>query len=101
MKIKKNDTVLVISGKDKGTKGKVIAAFPKENKVIVEKVNIQTKHLKAKQDQPAEIIKTEGKIDVSNVMFYDEKSGKGVRVAYDVVDGKKVRVAAKTRNVLD
>ena len=52
MKIKKNDTVLVIAGKDKGKKGKVLAAFPKKETVIVEGVNIQTKHAKAKQNQP-------------------------------------------------
>ena len=101
MKIKKNDTVLVITGKDKGKKGKVIAAFPKENKVIVEAVNIQTRHMKAKQDQPAEIRKIEGKIDVSNVMFYDKKSDRPVRIAYKVENGHKVRVAAKTGTVLD
>ena len=72
MKIKTNDTVLVIAGKDKGKKGKVIKALPNENKVIVEGVNIQTRHMKAKQDQPAEIRKLEGPIDASNVMFIDK-----------------------------
>ena len=60
MKIKKNDTVLVIAGKDKGKKGKVLAAYPKKNTVVVEGVNIQTHHDKAKQNQPAEIRKYEG-----------------------------------------
>jgi len=100
MKIKANDTVLVIAGKDKGKKGKVIKALPNENKVIVEGVNIQTRHMKAKQDQPAEIRKLEGGIDVSNVMLLD-KSKTPVRVGYKVEGDKKVRVAKKTGAVID
>ena len=74
MNIKKDDTVIVISGKDKGKKGKVIKAMPKENKVIVEGVNMQTKHAKATRTTPAEIKHQEGPIDVSNVMFWDSKA---------------------------
>ena len=101
MNIKKNDTVLVISGKDKGKKGKVLKAFPKENKVIVEGVNIQTKHAKATQDQPAEIRKQEGPIDASNVMFWDAKAKAGTRIGYKFENGKKVRVSKKTGAVVD
>ena len=101
MKIKKGDTVLVITGKDKGKKGEVIAAFPKTNKVIVSGVNIQSKHEKAKQDQPAQIVKVEGPIDASNVMFYDSKAKAPTRIGYTVEGGKKKRVSKKTGQVID
>ena len=101
MKIKKNDTVLVITGKDKGKTGKVLKAIPSENRVVVEGVNIQTKHEKAKQDQPAQIVKVEGPIDASNVMYYDKKAGKGTRIGYKTENGKKVRVSKASGQVID
>ena len=101
MKIKKNDTVLVITGKDKGKTGKVVKAFPKENRIIVEGVNIQTKHEKGKQDQPSQIVKAEGPIDASNVMYYDKKAGKGVRIGYKLENGKKVRISKATGQAID
>jgi len=99
MRIKKGDTVVVITGKDKGKTGTVLKAMPKENKVVVEGVNMQTKHAKATQKAPAEIKHFEGPIDASNVMYYDGKQG--VRVGYKVEDGKKVRVSKKTGAVID
>lgn len=99
MKIKANDTVLVIAGKDKGKKGKVIKALPNENKVIVEGVNIQTRHMKAKQEQPAEIRKLEGAIDASNVMLLEGKDP--VRVGYKLEGDKKVRISKKTGKKVD
>ena len=101
MKIKKNDTVLVIAGKDKGKKGKVLAVSPKNNTVVVEGVNIQTKHAKATMGQPAEIRKQEGPIDASNVMFYDKDAKAATRIGHKVVDGKKVRVSKKTGKTID
>jgi len=101
MKIKKNDTVLVITGKDKGKTGKVLRAIPSENKVVVEGVNIQTRHQKAKQNVPAQIVKVEGPIDASNVMYYDKKASAGTRIGYKIEDGKKVRVSKKTGQVID
>ena len=101
MKIKKNDTVLVIAGKDKGKKGKVLAAYPKKNTVVVEGVNIQTHHDKAKQNQPAEIRKYEGPIHVSNVMYYDNKAKAPVRIGYKVENGHKKRISKKTGQVID
>lgn len=102
MHIKTGDKVQVISGKDKGTVGKVLRAFPKENKVIVEGVNVQTKHQKPQGlDQPGGIVKTEGAIDASNVLLYNEKLNKGVRTRTEIVDGKKVRVCTKTGEKLD
>ena len=74
MRIKKDDTVIVLTGKDKGKTGKVLKAMPKVGKVIVEGVNIQTKHQKQTQKEAAEIKHQEGPIDVSNVMYYDAKT---------------------------
>ena len=99
MRIKKGDTVVVITGKDKGKTGTVLKAMPKENKVVVEGVNMQTKHAKATQKAAAEIKHFEGAIDASNVMYYDGKQG--VRVGYKVENGKKVRVSKKTGAVID
>ncbi len=101
MKIKKGDTVLVITGKDKGKTGEVIAAFPKENRVVVRGVNIQTKHEKAKMDQPAQIIKVEGPIDASNVMFYDKATKAPTRLGYTGQGKDKKRVSKKTGAVVD
>lgn len=96
MKIKRDDKVIVLSGKDKGKTGKVIAADPKALKVIVEGVNVATKHQKAqKKGQDGGIIKVETPIYVSKVQLVCPKCGKGTRVAYKIVDGKKVRVCKK------
>lgn len=102
MHIKTGDKVQVITGKNKGQVGKVLKAFPSENRVIVEGVNIITKHQKAKSmNEPAGKIQTEGKIHASNVLLYSEKSGKGVRTRTEIIDGKKVRVDVKTGEKLD
>ena len=97
MKVKKGDTVIVISGKDKGAKGKVIQAYPRENKILVEGVNRIKKHTRITQTQRGAqsggIITQEAKIHVSNVMLVDS-DGKATRVGYRFDDeGKKVRVA--------
>ncbi len=103
MKIKKNDTVIVVAGKDKGKTGKVMKTFPKDNKVVVEGVNIQTKHQKPMgPKKPGGLVKSEGKIDASNVMFYDSATKKGVRLGYKFLDdGKKVRVRKSDGEVID
>ena len=93
MRIKKGDTVEVISGKDKGKKGKVVRTLPKLDRVVVEGVNIVTKHEKPKGPQnPGGINKVEAQIHVSNVMYYDTKTNKRSRIGYKVENGKKVRV---------
>jgi large subunit ribosomal protein L24 len=97
MKVKKGDTVIVISGRDKGAKGKVIQAYPRENKILVEGVNRIKKHTRITQTQRGAqsggIITQEAKIHVSNVMLVDS-DGKATRVGYRFDDeGKKVRVA--------
>ena len=101
MRRKKGDTVVVLAGKDKGKQGTVLKAMPKEDKVIVEGVNIQTKHQKQTQKEAAEIKHQEGPIHVSNVMLVDSKTKAPTRVGYKMEGGKKVRVAKKSGNVID
>ena len=89
-------------GIDENTKeGKVIKAMPKENRVIVEGVNIQTKHAKQTRTSPAEIKHQEGPIDVSNVMYYDSKAKAPTRIGYVIEDGKKYRISKKTGEKID
>ena len=98
VKIKKGDTVKVIAGKDK--EGKVLSVDAKKNKVIVEGINMITKHTKpSMQDQQGGIVNKEAPIDISNVMYLHK--GKVTRIGYKVEDGKKVRVAKTTGEVLD
>jgi large subunit ribosomal protein L24 len=101
MKIKKGDTVRVITGKDRGLKGKVIRAFPKENKVLVEGANRVTRHLKittsARGSQSGGRVTQEAPIHVSNVMIIDPKDGRPTRIGYRVNDdGTKVRISRRT-----
>ena len=96
LNIKTDDTVIVLSGDDKGTKGKVIATSPKEGKVIVEGANVVHKHVKARrQGENSAIVDTEGAIYACKVALYCDTCKKGVRVKHVVKDGKKVRVCAK------
>ena len=96
LNIKTDDTVIVLSGDDKGVKGKVIAASPKEGKVIVKDANVIHKHVKARrQGETSAIVDTEGAIYACKVALYCDTCKKGVRVKHVVKDGKKVRVCAK------
>ncbi|WP_249301618.1 50S ribosomal protein L24 [Qiania dongpingensis] len=100
MKIKKGDMVKVIAGKDKDKEGKVIRVDRKNSRVVVEGVNMLTKHTKpSAQNQQGGIVNMEGSIDASNVMYLH--NGKATRVGFDVKDGKKVRVAKSTGEVID
>lgn len=97
MRVKKGDTVVVIAGKDKGKKGAVLKVFPKANRVLVEGVNVITKHQKPNAMNPqGGIVNKEAAIHVSNVMPVDPETGKGTRVRFEMKDGKKVRVAVKS-----
>ena len=96
MNLKKEDKVIVLSGKDKGKQGRVLVAEPKTGKVIVEGVNVATKHKKpAKQGEEGGIIKTETPIYACKVMVVCPKCGKPTRVAHKVENGKSVRVCKK------
>jgi len=101
MHIKKDDTVMVITGKDKGKKGKVLKAIPKEETIIVEGINVQTKHQKQTRKLQSEIKHQEGPIHVSNVMFYDSKTKAPTRIGYKIENGQKKRVSKKTGQVID
>lgn len=101
MNIKKDDVVMVIAGKDKGKKGKVIKAMPKEDKIIVEGVNIQTKHQKQTRTVGSEIKHQEGPIHVSNVMYFDSKTKAPTRISYKKEGSKKVRISKKTGAVIN
>ena len=100
MKIKKGDTVKVIAGKDKDTEGKVIAVNKKDGKVLVEGVNMLTKHTKpSAANQNGGIVHQEGYIDASNVMYVHK--GQATRVGFKMDGDKKVRFAKKTGEVID
>ncbi len=102
MKVKKNDTVLVITGKDAGKTAKVLSALPKANKVVVEGVNMQKKHKKARSAQEVSAIQTQaGPIDASNVMVICPVCNKATRVSYLVEGDKKARICKKCGAVLD
>ncbi|RCW63561.1 50S ribosomal protein L24 [Saliterribacillus persicus] len=102
MHVKKGDKVQVISGKDKGKQGTILAAFPKKDRVLVEGVNVVKKHAKPSQDNPqGGILNQEASIHISNVLPIDPKSGEPTRVGYEVRDGKKVRIAKKSGETLD
>ncbi|HBR00528.1 50S ribosomal protein L24 [Roseofilum sp. SID3] len=103
MHVKKGDTVQVIAGKDKGKVGEVLEALPKLSKVVVQNVNIRTKHVKPRQEGESGQIKTfEAPIHSSNVMLYSSKEKVASRVSYTVnEDGKKVRMLKKTGEIID
>ena len=96
MNIRRDDKVVVLSGKDKGKQGKILTADPKAAKVIVEGVNVATKHQKPrKQGEEGGIIKVETPIYASKVQLVCPKCGKATRVGHKIEDGKKVRVCKK------
>ncbi|EMG28045.1 50S ribosomal protein L24 [Listeria fleischmannii 1991] len=102
MHVKKGDKVQVITGKDKGKSGKILAAFPKKDRVIVEGINMVKKHTKPSNINPqGGILNVEAPIHVSNVMLIDPKTGEPTRVGYEVKGDKKVRVAKKSGEVID
>ncbi len=102
MKVKKNDTVLVLTGKDAGKTAKVLVAIPKTNKVVVDGVNVQKKHKKARSAQEVSTIQNQsGPIDASNVLVVCPTCNKATRVSYQVMGDKKVRICKKCGAILD
>ena len=96
-KIKKGDTVVILSGKDKGKTGEVTQSLPKDGKVVVAGVNVITRHRKPSQTNPqGGIDRVEAPMHISKVAIADPKTGKPTRVRFEVQDGKKVRVAVKS-----
>jgi large subunit ribosomal protein L24 len=100
-KIKKGDNVVVLSGKDKGRTGTVAQVMPREGKVVVEGVNIATRHRKPTQAEPQRgLVRTPAPMAISKVAVADPKSGAATRVRFEIRDGKKVRVAVKSGELI-
>ncbi|HEX5035509.1 MAG TPA: 50S ribosomal protein L24 [bacterium] len=100
--IRKNDQVIVITGSDKGKVGRVLRVFPKESRVLIEKVNVVKRHSKpSAKNRQGGIVEKEAKIHISNVMLLDPKKSEPTRVGTQIgKDGKKVRVSKKSKEVL-
>ncbi len=97
MKLKKGDNVIVITGKDKGKKSKILRVLVNENKVIVEGVNMMKKHQRPrKSNEKGSMMDIAMPLNASNVMILDPKSGAGSRIGMKIVGGKKVRIARKS-----
>jgi large subunit ribosomal protein L24 len=102
-RIKKDDSVVVVAGKDKGQRGKVLRVLPKAERVVIEGVNVRTKHIKPSQQNPqGGRVQKEMPIHISNVMLADPKTGGPTRVKVSTLsDGRRVRVAVKSGEQLD
>lgn len=101
MKIRKGDNVIVISGKDRGKTGKVLEAYPRESRVLVEGINLKTKHQRpTRSNQKGQIVETARPLHVSNVMLVDPSVGKRTRIGFKIEGDKKVRIAKKSKSVL-
>jgi large subunit ribosomal protein L24 len=101
-KIKKGDSVVVLSGKDKGRTGTVQSVMPKDGKVVVDGINVIARHRKASQANPQSgIDRTPAPMHISKVALADPKGGKPTRVRFETKDGRKVRVAVKSGETID
>lgn len=96
MKIRKNDTVLIISGKDRAKRGKVLDVFPREKRLVVEGLNLRKKHVKPKRSgEKGQVVELPGSISVSNVKLICTKCGKAARVGYKIIEKRKYRICKK------
>jgi large subunit ribosomal protein L24 len=102
LKIKKGDKVVVIAGRDKGKTGEVVKALPRENRVIVQGINVVKRHTRPSTTAAGGIVEKEASIHVSNVAYLDPKENKPTRIGFKVLgDGKKVRVARRSGEMID
>lgn len=102
LKVKKGDTVVILTGKDKGAKGEILKVFPEDNRVLVQGVNMVKKHTKPSAAGAGGIMNEERPIHASNVALLDPKSQKATRVGYKTLkDGKKVRIARKSGETIE
>ena len=100
--IKKGDKVIVTTGRDKGKKGSVLKVFPKENRALVQGINVVKRHQRQTQSQQAGIVTKESPVQLSNIAHVDPKSGKASRIGFKTLnDGRKVRFAKKSGEVID
>lgn len=101
MKIKKGDIVLIISGKDRTKKGKVLKVFPKEGKILVEGINLRKKHQRSKRTgEKGQIVEMSTPVDISNAKLICSKCNKATRVGYKIVENKKFRICKKCEQVI-
>lgn len=100
-KIKKGDKVVVLAGKDRGKDGEVIQVMPQDDRVVVRGINLVKKHQKQTQTQQGGILTREAPLHISNVALADPSTGKATRVGFKIEDGKKVRVAKASGEVID
>jgi large subunit ribosomal protein L24 len=102
LKVKRGDTVVVISGKEKGARGEVREVLPRENRVVVSGINVRTRHARPTQNNQQGLYTFEAPIHVSNVMLVDPNSGEPTRVGYRFTDsGERIRVSKKTGEDID
>jgi large subunit ribosomal protein L24 len=101
MKIRKGDNVVVITGRDKGKTGSVLRVFPVENRVLVQGVNMVKRHTSPRPGQTGGIVEKENPIHASNVSLVDPKDNKPTRVGYKIIDGRKLRVALRSGEMID
>ncbi|MBF0434988.1 MAG: 50S ribosomal protein L24 [Magnetococcales bacterium] len=96
-RLKKGDQVVVISGKDKGKRGRILQVLPKKDAVLVEKINMVKRHTKQSKNDAGGIVEKEAPIHKSNVMYYDAVAGKGTKIGMKRLDdGKKIRISKKS-----
>ncbi len=100
MKLHTGDTVIVITGKDKGKTGTILRVLPLEDRVVVEGLNIRTKHMKKNVEQAGRIVKYEASLAACKVMLVDPKTGKASRIGYQMKDGKKIRISKLSGEVV-
>ena len=101
LKIKKGDNVVVIAGRDRGKSGEVLRVMPEESRLLVQGVNMVKRHTAPRPGQPGGIVEKEASIHVSNVAHVDPKENKPTRVGYKTVDGRKVRFARRSGEMID
>ena len=100
-KLQKGDKVIVLAGKDKGKEGEILSVMPKENRAMVQGVNMVIRHTRQSQTEQGGRIPKEASVDLSNLAMVDPKDGGATRVGFKEVDGKKVRYAKKSGEVID
>jgi len=101
-RIKKNDSVMVVAGKERGKIGKVMRVLPAQNRALVERLNMVKRHVKPRSPQDSGgILEKEAPLHLSNLMLVDPQDGRPTRVGFKIVDGRKMRVSRRTGNVLD
>ena len=101
LKIKKGDNVIVIAGRDRGKTGEVLRVMPEDSRLVVQGVNMVKRHTAPRPGQPGGIVEKEASIHVSNVAHVDPKENKPTRVGYKTVDGRKVRFARRSGEMID